>query len=176
MAERAPSSYRKGETVVKYRGRGYRTPPPAPQPKMSMASASELDELMASAEGIIAADEAERAWQEQQADAAAYREAQWDAGANIALDRYERERRERMLYNALHDPTSPVPRGTAAATALVAESIVPLQQQAMMQSRGSKSMVMELLKVNYGKTAGTAGVGTYLIPVRPSQSCRCCCC
>jgi len=32
--------------------------------------------------------------------------------------------------------------GTAAATALVAESIVPLQQQAMMQSRGSKSMVM----------------------------------
>jgi len=56
------------------------------------------------------------------------------------------------------DPSS----GTAAATKLSAESIVPLQQQAMM-GRGSKSMVMELLKVQYGKTAGTAAVGMYLI-------------
>jgi len=52
--------------------------------------------------------------------------------------------------------------GTAAGSKLSQESIVPLQQQAMM-GRSSKSMVMELLKVQYGKTAGTAAVGTYLI-------------
>jgi len=108
MAERAPASHNKGETVVRYRGARYRTPPAPPQPKMSMASARELDELMASAEGILAAEEAELRFQEEQD----HRQRMWDAGANEALDRYEAERRERRFYNALHDPTSQVPRAT----------------------------------------------------------------
>jgi hypothetical protein len=66
---------------------------------------------------------------------------------------------------SLTDPAT----GTAATAQLSVESVVPLQQQALMASRGSKSMVMELLAVQFSKTAGTAGVGTYLIPLRWSS-------
>jgi len=51
--------------------------------------------------------------------------------------------------------------GSLSATTNVCqsqESIVPLQQQAMMQSRGSKSMVMELLKVEFSKTADSSTI------------------
>jgi len=42
--------------------------------------------------------------------------------------------------------------------AVSAESIIPLQQQALMASRGSKSMVMEVLKVEFSKTADTSTI------------------
>jgi len=56
--------------------------------------------------------------------------------------------------------------GTGGSAAFVAadvvsrsaESIVPLQQQALMASRGSKSMVMEFLKVEFFKTADASTI------------------
>lgn len=48
---------------------------------------------------------------------------------------------------------------TATTACKSVESIVPLQQQALMSSKGQKSMVMELLKVEFSKQAGTTGTG-----------------
>jgi len=53
----------------------------------------------------------------------------------------------------------------AINTAVSVESIVPLQQQALMASKGSKSMVMELLAIQYSKPA-TTGVGRIGITTR----------
>jgi len=66
-----------------------------------------------------------------------------------------------MNMQTLSDPAS----GTAITAYLSAESVVPLQQQALMASKGSKSMVMELLKVEFGKTAGV-GVGRVALTTR----------
>jgi len=56
--------------------------------------------------------------------------------------------------STLTDPAT----GTAITASLSVESIVPLQQQALMASRGSKSMVMELLAVQFSKSV--SGVST----------------
>jgi len=53
----------------------------------------------------------------------------------------------------------------AAGDASSVESIVPLQQQALMASRGSKSMVMELLAVEFTKDVTTV-VGTVALTTR----------
>jgi len=65
--------------------------------------------------------------------------------------------------------------GTLSATtntSVSAESIVPLQQQALMASRGSKSMVMEFLKVEFSKTADAstiAQIGRLAVTTRSIQ-------
>jgi len=60
-----------------------------------MASASEIDEILASAEGQAAADAAELAIQ----DAAEQKERTWDYFANLAMDAYERGLAERKFQN-----------------------------------------------------------------------------
>jgi len=96
MAEKRPGDYTSGQTVVKYRGERYKTPPPVARPEITFANAEELDALMATAEGQLAAQEAEE--EEQRV---------WDFFAAIASDAYEKDLRERRFYNAMHAPGSP---------------------------------------------------------------------
>jgi len=96
MAEKRPRDYTRGEKVVTYRGKHYKTPPPAARPEITFANAEELDALMATAEGQLAAQEAEE--EEQRV---------WDFFASIASDAYEKDLRERRFANAMFAPGSP---------------------------------------------------------------------
>jgi len=53
----------------------------------------------------------------------------------------------------------------AAGDASSIESVVPLQQQALMASKGSRSMVMEILAVEFSKPATTV-VGTVAVTTK----------
>lgn len=53
----------------------------------------------------------------------------------------------------------------AAGDALSIESVVPLQQQALMASKGARSMVMELLTVEFSKPATTV-VGSIAVTTK----------
>jgi len=95
MAESQKRRYTKGETVVEYRGRRFKTPPPRNIPTIKNATAGDLDALLATAEGAAAADAAELMHYQREQEA-------WDRGANEALDQYEEDLRARRFQNFMN--------------------------------------------------------------------------
>lgn len=95
MAESQKRSYTKGKTYASYTGARYRSNARDKQVPATMASASEIDEILASAEGQAAADAAEL----DASSAAEHQQNVWDYFAAQALDAYERGLAERKFQN-----------------------------------------------------------------------------
>jgi len=95
MAESQKRSYPKGKTYASYTGARYVSSQDRQQMPTRMASASELDQILASAEGQAAADAAEL----RVAEEAEHKQSMWDYYATQALDAYERGLAERKFQN-----------------------------------------------------------------------------
>jgi len=89
MAQGPQRNRRKGETVVSYKGAKFDPAKVSKPPTVRMATTSDIDTLLASEEGTIADLEEEQNV--------------WDYFANIAMDIYETEQRERRMHNAFHE-------------------------------------------------------------------------
>lgn len=93
MAQGTKRNHRSGEKVVSYTGKHFDPTKVSKPPKVSMANANDIDALLASEEGALADLEEEQNV--------------WDYFANIAMDIYERDQRERRFHNAMHEVGSP---------------------------------------------------------------------